>query len=95
MFDPEWTREQIASMYCVPPYLLGPPPPMRTPRERGEVLRAYARHQGLDFDDWPEEAQRVEVDDQRHLMGLDEPQQFGSYPTVWESVVDFFRWPWW
>lgn len=71
---------QVASAFAVPPVLMGPEPVLDTPRKKGDYLRAQCRAMGLDFDQWPEEAQRVEVEDYEARM-----------PSLWERLREW----WW
>lgn len=80
---------RLRGTFAVPPALMGPPPRLRSARERGVYLRARCQHMGLDFDEWPEEAQQVEMDEQRERIEamLRTPYVCGGGQyTLWDRV---------
>lgn len=83
---------RIASAFAVPPMLLGPEPVLDTPRKLGEYLRGQCQLMGLDFDQWPQEAQDVEIADYEARMRAmySRPLFVGTPPTLWGRICD-----WW
>ena len=80
-------RFGVMSAFRVPAHLIGDPPPMRTRRERGVALRAQCRHMGLDFDEWPEEAQDVEMAEWRERLDREsQPMVFSSF-SWWDCLM--------
>lgn len=73
--------------------MLGPPPPMDTKHQRGITLRAHSRYMGLDFDQWPEEAQDVEMAEVRERLKRECRPTFYDPGTPWSTFCEWIGSP--
>ena len=65
---------------------------MDTHHQRGIYLRAQCKYMGLDFDQWPQEAQDVEIAEYRAWMEREARQAAVGFapPTRWERFKELF-----
>jgi hypothetical protein len=64
---------------------------MEAAHERGVYLRAQCKYMGLDFDQWPAEAQEVEMAEFRARVERESrPFVYSAPPTVWQRIREAF-----